>query len=155
MYQDPKGKYQLRPLGPKYAKQDYAAYMSSIEHLQQTFTFSKSWPHANLTMEEAVKDVEGEIKGFEARRKFTYAVLTPDESIELGCVYVSPSPKEGYDAQVRIWVIASEAKTGFEKTLYTDVRAWLKAAWPFSKVAFIGHEVSRDDYQKLPPKPRA
>ena len=39
-----------RAFGPELARHDYEAYMSSIEHLQQTFSMSTRWPHAKLTM---------------------------------------------------------------------------------------------------------
>ena len=152
LYTDVKGTYKLKPLGPMYARQDYAAYMGSITHLQRTFSFSTKWPHAGISMAEAVKDVEEEEAGFKARKKFTYAVLNPNESKELGCVYVSPSPKQGYDAQVRLWVIETSAATGFDKRLAQDVRGWLQAKWPFKKVAIIGYEISREEYAKLPDK---
>jgi|GEM_PF-347496 len=154
IYVSRQGTYKLRPLGPKYAKQDYAAYMSSIEHLQKTFTFSTSWPHAGLSMADAVKDVEGEQQGFDSRRKFTYAVLNMDESRELGCVYISPSNKQGYDATVRMWVTENQYVIGFEDRLYSEVKAWIKSRWPFDKVAFIGREITREEFRKLPNKPK-
>ncbi len=154
LYVSRQGTFKLKPLGPKYARQDYAAYMGSIEHLQKTFTFSTSWPHAGLTMAEAIKDVEGEQAGFEARRKFTFAVLNPDESRELGCVYISPSNKQGYDATVRMWVTENQSVIGFEDRLYSEMKAWLKAKWPFEKVAFIGKEISREEFRKLTDKPK-
>ncbi|MDX2270104.1 MAG: hypothetical protein NW208_18525 [Bryobacter sp.] len=154
-YVVPSGQYQLVPLGPAYAKHDFDAYMSSIEHLQKTFTFSTRWPHAGLTMEEAVKDVEGEIAGFNARRKFTYAVLNPAGTEEWGCVYISPSPKQGYDAQVRMWVTKKKFDAGFEDTLFADAKAWISSAWPFGKVAYIGREITREAYRALPDKPKA
>lgn len=154
IYVSRQGTFKLKPLGPQYAKQDYDAYMHSIEHLQKTFTFSTSWPHAGLTMADAIKDVEGEKAGFEARRKFTFAVLNPDESRELGCVYISPSNKEGYDATVRMWVTENQFVIGFEDRLFNEVKAWMKAKWPFDKVAYIGREITREDFRKLADKPK-
>lgn len=145
--------FKLKPLGPNYARQDYAAYMSSIEHLQKTFTFSKSWPHAGLTMAEAIKDVQEEQAGFIARRKFTFAVLNPDESKELGCVYISPSKKVGYDATVRMWVTENQAVIGFDKRLAGEVKIWMKSKWPFPKIAYLGIDISREDFKKLSDKP--
>jgi hypothetical protein len=153
-YTVPSGEFQFVPLGPKYAKHDYDAYMSSIEHLQKTFSFSTRWPHAGLTMEDAVKDVEGEIAGFRARRKFTYAVLDPQGAEEWGCLYISPSPKQGYDAQVRMWVTKKKFDEGFEAKLEQASRAWLAKDWPFAKVVFIGKDISREDYRALPDKPK-
>jgi hypothetical protein len=74
----------LKPLGPDLAKHDYDAYMSSIEHLQKNFSHSDRWPNDKITMADAVKDVEGEIARFRARKSFTYAVLSLDGSKELG-----------------------------------------------------------------------
>ncbi len=144
--------FHLVPLGPALAKQDYDAYMSSIEHLQKTFTLNTKWPHAGLTMEDAIKDVEGEQARFQARKSFTYAVLTPDRSRELGCVYVSPSRKQGYDAMVRVWVTKAEFDRGFEDHLIPEVKRWLAAAWPFAKVAWPGREITREAFAALPDK---
>jgi hypothetical protein len=142
--------YKLKPLGPKYVKLDYDAYMSSIQHLQQTFTFSKSWPHAGISMKEALEDVQGEEAAFAARKKFTYAVLNMVESRELGCVYISPSDRQGYDAVVRMWVTKNQAEIEFDKRLAKDMQAWLKAKWPFQKVAFVGWDITREEFAKLP-----
>lgn len=142
--------YQLVPLGPELARHDYDAYMSSIEHLQQTFSMSTRWPHANLTMADAMKDVEGEKARFDARRSFTYAVLTPDGGKELGCVYVSPSRKRGYDAVVRVWVTKAQFDAGFEEVLIPEVKQWLAERWPFRRVAWVGREVTREAFAALP-----
>ena len=63
------------PLGPALAQHDYDAYMSSIDHLRKTFS-GGGWPNQQITMVDALKDVEGEIARFHARESFTYAVLT-------------------------------------------------------------------------------
>ena len=74
----------------------------SIEHLQETFTRSTSWPTEDIDAAAAMADVENEERCFEARESFAYAVLTPDGTRERGCVYVRPSSKAGYDAVVRL-----------------------------------------------------
>ena len=144
--------YKLVPLGPDLAKQDYAAYMSSIEHLQKTFTNSDRWPHAKLTMDEAIADVKGEQERFQARKSFTYAVVTNDGSQELGCVYISPSRKEGYDATVRMWVTKAQFDKGLEQKLIPQVKSWLAKEWPFQKVAWVGREIPREQFSALPDK---
>jgi hypothetical protein len=96
--------FKLVPLGPDLVDVDYVAYMSSIEHLQQTFTRSTSWPREGITDEEAMLDMETEEGRFLARESFAYGVLTPDGSRERGSLYVRPSPVEGYDAVVMLWV---------------------------------------------------
>src|SRR5260370_32764968 len=94
--------FQLTPLGPELAKEDFDAYMSSIEHLQKTFSGSTRWHNDKITMADAIKDVEGEKARFDARKSFTYAVLARDGKGELGCAYISPSKNPGYDAMVHL-----------------------------------------------------
>ena len=85
--------FKFVPLGPEVVKQDYDAYMSSIDHLRSTFSSGGNWPHKDLTMADAMKDMENEAARFKARKSFAYAVLTPDGSKELGSVYIRPSKK--------------------------------------------------------------
>lgn len=142
----------LVPLDTKVTELDYAAYMSSIEHLQQTFTFTTSWPHADLTMEDAVKDMENEQARFEGRESFPYAVLNAERTKELGCVYVRPSGKEGYDAAVRMWVTAEAYAGGFDEELYAWAKGWVESSWPFDTVAYPGREMSMEEWDALPAK---
>src|SRR5688500_8989327 len=50
--------FKIVPLGPELAKVDFEAYMSSIEHLQQTFTRSTGWPHKDISDADAMADME-------------------------------------------------------------------------------------------------
>jgi len=133
--------FTLVPLGPALVDIDFAAYMSSIEHLQQTFTRSTAWPRPGISHAEAMRDMENEAARFGKRQSFAYAVLTPDGKRERGCVYVSPSKVDGYDAVVRLWVTKDELDHGFDAALYAWVTNWMKADWPFSRVAYPGRSI--------------
>lgn len=133
--------FKVVPLGPALVKIDFAAYMSSIEHLQKTFTRSTAWPTAGISDADAMKDMETEAARFKARESFAYSVLTPDGKRERGCIYVSPSPVPGYDAQVQIWVTKAEYDAGFDAELYAWASQWVKTAWPFKKVAYPGRAI--------------
>lgn len=133
--------FRLVPLGPALVRLDFDAYMSSIEHLQKTFSRSTSWPREGITDADAMKDMEGEAARFKARTSFAYGVLTADGSRERGSVYVSPSPVPGYDAMVRLWVTKADYDAGFDAELYHWVTNWIKAEWPFAKVAYPGRTI--------------
>ena len=141
--------FKLVPLGPELVKVDYDAYMSSIEHLQQTFTRSTGWPREGLTDEDAMQDMLSEQARFEARESFAYGVLTPDGSRERGSVYVRPSPVAGYDAVVMLWVTKAEYDAGFDAELYDWVKGWVAAEWPFDKVAYPGREIPWDEWDAM------
>jgi hypothetical protein len=136
----------LVPLGPDLVEVDYAAYMSSIEHLQQTFSRSSGWPHPGITADEAMADMEGEAARFAARTSFAYGVLTPDRTRERGSLYVSRSPVPGYDAMVRMWVTKDEYDAGFDAELYRWAQDWIAQDWPFARVAFPGRAIGWDEW---------
>jgi len=133
--------FKLVPLGPEVVKADYDAYMSSIEHLQKTFTRSTAWPHPGITDADAMKDMEGEQARSRSRRSFDYSVLTPDGRRERGSVYISPSPVAGYDAVVRLWVTKADYDAGFDAALYQWVQDWVRKDWPFHNVAYPGRAI--------------
>jgi hypothetical protein len=133
--------FKLVPLGPALVNIDYDAYMSSIEHLQTSFTRSKDWPHAGLTAADAMQDMQNEQARFQQRTSFAYAVLTPDGRRERGSVYVSPSPVAGHDAVVRLWVTKAEHDAGFDAELYRWAQGWMRSAWPFARVAWPGRAI--------------
>ena len=144
----------LEPLGPRLVEIDYLAYMSSIDHLQQTFSRGGSWPNEAITREDAMVDMQTEQARFVARKSFAYAVLDNDRAVERGCIYVYPSKKRGFDAVVRLWVTETEYENGFDEKLYEWSRNWLASDWPFSPaaVAFPGRDISWEQWESLPEK---
>jgi hypothetical protein len=141
--------FRIVPLGPDLVDIDFKAYMSSVEHLQQTFSRSNNWPHAGITHADAMKDMENEQARFSGRRSFAYAVLTPDGSRELGSVYVAPSPVGTYDAVVRMWVTKDQYDAGFDAALYAWVTNWIRTDWPFRKVAYPGRSIDWQTWDTL------
>jgi|GEM_PF-326104 len=141
--------FKLVPLGPELVKIDYDAYMSSIEHLQQTFTRSTSWPTTGITDEDAMQDMLNEQRRFQNRESFAYAVLTPDGKRERGCIYVQPSTTAGYDAVVKMWVTQSEYDAGFDAELYAWATQWISKEWPFEQVAYPGRAIAWETWDSL------
>ena len=141
--------FKIVPLGPDLARIDYAAYMSSIEHLQKTFTRSADWPHEDITDSDAMRDMEAEQSRFRARKSFAYAVVTPDGLRERGCVYIYPGSVEPYDAEVRMWVTKEELDAGFDAKLYEWVVNWVRTDWPFANVAYPGRAIEWGTWDAL------
>lgn len=141
--------FKLVPLGPDVVKVDFDAYMSSIDHLQKTFTRSTRWPNKDISQADSMRDMETEQALFKSRRSFDYSVLTPDGSRELGSVYVSPSPVPGYDAIVRLWVTKAGYDAGFDAELHAWVASWVNTAWPFRNVAYPGRSIDWQSWDAL------
>ena len=70
---------------------------------------------------------------------FNYAVLNPDETELLGCVYIDPPDErtpEGADALVSWWVVDSEVGGDLEGSLNAFVPRWLSDRWGFHAVHY-------------------
>ena len=84
-----------------------------------------------MTPEENLGDLRRHAEDFAGRTGFTYTVLDPASGDVIGCVYVYPPRRSGYDVDVRSWVRADHAE--LDKPLHDLVCQWLASAWPFQK----------------------
>ena len=98
------------------------------------------WPEG-LTLEQNLVDLGWHQYEFEARRSFAYTVVTLDESRVVGCVYINPTRKRGYDAEVFLWAREAEIGSQPDARLYQAVSNWLDAEWQFENAAFPGRNV--------------
>ena len=131
---------------------DYDAVMSSIEHLKGVFGQKSSWPSKDLTLEQNLIDLGWHQKEFEIKSSFAYTVMNLDESKCLGCVYIDPSEKEGYDAKIICWIRKSEISNGLDEKLFFAVKLWLSEEWWFTSLAFPGREITWVQWDQLPDK---
>jgi hypothetical protein len=125
--------FRLEPLGPKHNDADRAAWMSSIPHIQATPGFvGRNWPPDDgMPAEANERDLVGHEADFAARRGFTYTVLDPGSGAVIGCVYLYPPKREGYDVDVLSWVTAARAE--LDAPLAETILEWLKRDWPFTR----------------------
>lgn len=144
-------KLRLRMLTVDDVVKDYEAVMTSIEHLRSLCDpYSGSlWPEESMTIEEDLRDLERHQREFLERKAFAYTVMSPDESVCLGCMYIDPSHVKEYDAEVYLWARQSVFEKGFEDYLYQVVREWIEADWPFTRVAYPGREIGWEEWRSL------
>jgi hypothetical protein len=120
----------LEPLGVKHNESDYAAWTSSIGHIKATPGFGgRTWPDASLSLKDNASDLAAHATEFADRTGFAYTVLDPGTAEVIGCLYIRPPVRDGYDADVRSWTRADRAD--LDKPLHDAVSEWLSAAWPF------------------------
>lgn len=130
--------FRLRKLTAKDTEKDFDAVNSSISHLQ--FVFESEWPKG-ITLEENLSALTAHEEDFNERTAFTYTVVELDESRVLGCVYINPTDKVNYDAEIYLWARQSELKNELEVKLQKTLKNWLKEKWPFKKVIFLGKNI--------------
>ncbi len=135
--------FKLRPLGIRDVEKDYEAVMSSVEHLQAHISpevFGHVWPSPTMTKDDDLADLGWHQVEFQMRSSFTYTVLSLDEQLCLGCVYILPPRFTDAEAEVFLWVRKSAYDEGLDTVLFQAIKTWLKSTWPFQKVAFPGRE---------------
>lgn len=143
--------FRLRMLTVNDVVKDYDAVMSSVEHCKTIW--GGQWPEG-LTLEQNLVDLGWHQKEFQTRRSFAYTVVRLDESRVLGCVYIEPSRKPGYGAEVYLWARQSELSGGLEDRLYAAVKTWVDGTWPFTAVAYPGRSIPWEAWRALPDEPR-
>ena len=76
----------LEPLGPQHNDADYAAWMSSIEHIHATPGFPDGdWPQ-EMTPKENLGDLVMHADHFARSLGFTYTVRSTEDDDVVGCV---------------------------------------------------------------------
>jgi hypothetical protein len=143
-------RFRLRPLTIHDVVKDSDAVMTSRDHLWALFGEEWGWPPEDLTLEQDLDDLGWHQKEFERRSSFDYAVVSLDERRVLGCVYVDPPTKAGFEAEVYLWARTSEVASGLEEELLAVVREWIDREWPFATVAFPGREIDWETWRGLP-----
>jgi hypothetical protein len=144
--------FRLRMLTVNDVVKDYDAVMTSGAHLKRIFP-DGTWPDG-LTLEGNLIDLGWHQKEFGRRTSFAYTVVSLDESRVLGCVYVNPTRKRGFDASVTLWARQSELAGGLEERLAAAVKEWIAKEWPFESVAYPGRGLDWEKYRALPDLPR-
>ncbi|WP_405145599.1 GNAT family N-acetyltransferase [Sphaerisporangium sp. NBC_01403] len=141
--------FRIRPITVHDVVKDYDAVMANVDRLRRSFPLW-GWPQDGMTIQDDLIDLAWHQKEALLRRSFNYAVMTPDESRLLGCVYVDPPEKAGADADVSFWVRADQDESGLESEVERVVREWIAEAWPYESVRWPGRDLSWDEWDALP-----
>lgn len=129
-------RFRLEPLGPQHNVADHAAWTGSIDHIRATPGYPDGrWPPAGgMTLEANLDDLRRHAEDFARRRGFTYTVIGTATGDVIGCVYIYPSRKDGYDTEVSSWVSAEHAD--LDVPLYEAVTTWLATGWPLGRIDY-------------------
>ena len=120
---------------------DYDAVMTNRDHLWSQFGECWGWPPEDLSLEQDLIDLAWHQKEGQIKRSFTFALLTPDESRLLGCFYLDPPEKKGYDAELYLWVRRDGVPPDLEAVVLLEVKKWVRQKWPFENPAWPVREI--------------
>ena len=136
--------FHFEVLRPVFSELDYEAVMSSKERLRHVFAKNTKWPKTDMSFDSNKNDLARHEKEFKAREAFAYAVFNVAKYNYLGCIYINPTVRVGYDCEVYLWVKDSEV--ALDETLFETVEDWLNREWPFNRCAFPGRTITWEDW---------
>ncbi len=144
--------FRLRMLTVNDVVKDFDAVTTSVEHLKNIWP-GGNWP-VGLTLEQNLIDLGWHQKEFQMRRSFAFTVVSLSEETVKGCVYIEPTRKSGYDAEIFLWARQSELANGLEARLYDAVEKWVAEEWPFENPAFPGRNIDWESWSRIPDEKR-
>jgi hypothetical protein len=103
-----------------------------------------------LTLEQNIIELGWHQTEFQLRTSFAYSVLSPDQSEVMGCMYIYPTRKPGYDVEISMWVRQSRVDEGLDQQLFETVESWIAQRWPFTSPAYPGRRIAFDQWRALP-----
>ena len=136
-----------RPLRLTDAEDDFAAVVASADRLRGHMDPADPWPEG-MTLHENRVDLGWHEREFTAGHSFAWTVRDPDDRQVLGCCYLYPSDREGFDAMAFWW--ARTVHEGLDAPLGQAFRA-LIAALPLG-CAFPGRDQPWADWQARAPR---
>jgi hypothetical protein len=142
--------FHLRMLSVDDVVKDFDAVIASRQNLKGLMSPIDDWPEG-LTLKENLIDLGWHQREFTQRHSFAYTVMAADESQCLGCCYIYPSARQGYEVEAFYWARGDAAGAGLEPRLGRAFRDWLERDWPFRGVAFPGRDISWRAWAELPP----
>ena len=130
-------KFRLRMLTIHDLVKDYEAVMSSAEHLKEAYSaiWDSDWPEGLTNEEDLIGRWRHQME-FVLHYSVAYTIMSPDESLCLGCLYINPCRKMGYDAEVSMWGRSSELVNNLDSELHSCIKKWIDEAWPFSRTTY-------------------
>jgi hypothetical protein len=140
--------FTLRKLTVRDVVADFAAIMSSVDHLAGIFGHHVSWPRG-LTLERNLADLGWHETEFANRTSFCWVAWDPSFTTYRGASYIYPSQKAGIDAEVYLWTTAAEHAQGFDGALYAFFQRWIKTSWPFRNPIYPGRSISWAEYRAM------
>ncbi len=150
--------FTLTPLTPDHVEVDYAALLQSKTMLR--LWSGSDWPQDDFTLADNLEDLEWHWLEHQERMAFTYTVLNPEETLCLGCVYLTPlaalvtdddllAELGDYETAVRFWVTQPYLAENLDRQLLQTLINWFNTEWAFSRVVFHTRQVNEQQLALL------
>lgn len=140
----------LRPITAADVDIDLPVVTSNRGMLWRMYGEAWGWPPETLSREADAEDLQHHADDMEAHASFNYAILPTDESTLYGCLYIDPADSSDVpDADPRreaevSWWLSADAPAPLHADIDAFALAWLRSAWPFTRLHTPFNDVSAD-----------
>jgi hypothetical protein len=146
-------RFRLEPLGPQHLDVDYAAIIATAERLDGTMAPPGALGDASgFTLDDDLTELHWHAREFRTGSSFAYIAVDGNDGRSLGCCYVNPSEKVGFDAEVTSWGRWMSDEPSWDAEFFDLVHAWIETHWPFDIVAFPGRTMPWSSWLALTSK---
>jgi hypothetical protein len=146
-------RFRLEPLGPQHLEIDYAAIVATAEHLDGTMAPPGALGETmDFTLDDDLTELHWHAREFRTGSSFAYIAVDRHLDRSLGCCYVNPSEKAGFDAEVTSWGRWMSDEPTWDAEFFELVHEWVTSRWPFDAVAFPGRTMRWSAWLALPSK---
>jgi hypothetical protein len=146
-------RFRLHPLRLLDSDEDYASIMADYaDHVRNFYPEPDLRRESRYTKYMNERELGWHEVEFLHRTSFTYVIRGKDDQAPSyrGCVYVFPTAKVDYDAEIYLWVTSVDPDDGLYEIVLDWAKTWASDAWGFSKPLFPYHVTPWDDYDALP-----
>jgi hypothetical protein len=146
-------RFRLEPLGPEHLEIDYEGIVASADHLDGTM-MPTGWMSGdfNFTLDDDVTELHWHAREFRTKSSFAFIAVDSGQHRSLGCAYVNPSERAGFDAEVTCWGRWMDEDPEWDATFFSTIEQWVESQWPFERVVYPGRSISWSDWMLLPPR---
>ena len=122
--------FELKPLTIASNESDFKAVNNNVDRLGKHLNYPKHSKEQNLI------DLGYHQKEMQKKASFTYTITRLGDTKNIGCLYIYPSDRQGFEVEVTYWL----TREGYERGLYSviddEIKVWLEKSWPFKSVYF-------------------
>src|ERR1700744_6170112 len=109
-------RFRLGPLNYEVMLADYEAAMKGATALT-TADREDEYDYSKFTLQDEIIELGWHIGEWRRRHSFAYSIMSPDSKTCYGSVYINPTMKRDYDAQIILWTVPG-APEGMEAKVY-------------------------------------
>lgn len=148
-------RFTLERLEPKHLERDFEAIAATGDALDGTIAPPGTIGDvAAFTIENDLTELHWHLREFRRRSSFAFIAIETGTGRSLGCAYINPADRSGFDAEVTAWGRSLDGEPTWDADFFAQIRAWVVTQWPFDNPAFPGRQIPWQAWSEMARKPR-